>query len=125
MSSDGHSHHGLEEFLSSSSGNREQAEGSSGLLETTDYFGFAPEKAIFGSRGYSFADEAALYEQWDWYKTSANRIKKLGDTGSACDWWECSPCSNSSSDFCFVNSEGIAGISLASNTCGLAPFGCI
>ena len=98
---------------------------SSGLIETTDYFGLPPAKAVFGSASYSFSDEAALYEQWEWYKTSANRIKKLGDTGSAYSWWECSPYSGNSLYFCNVNSGGIASSNSASNTDGLAPFGCI
>ena len=97
---------------------------SSGLLETTDYFGLPPEKAIFGSNSYAFADEAVLYAQWDWYKTSANRIKKLGNTGSASGWWECSPKSGNSSYFCRV-SDGSADYSSAYNANGLAPFGCI
>lgn len=98
---------------------------SSGLLETTDYFGLPPEKAIFGSVTYSQTDEAALYTQWDWYKASTNRIKKLGDNGTADNWWECSPKPHNSSYFCFVSSNGGANYHLASYTNGLAPFGCI
>lgn len=98
---------------------------SSGLIETTDYFGLPPAKAAFGSNSYSFSDEAALYEQWEWYKTSTNRIKKLGDTGSAYSWWECSPRSGTSTYFCSVNSNGNAGSGVAGNINGLAPFGCI
>lgn len=98
---------------------------SSGLLETTDYFGFAPEKAVFGSNTYSFADEAALYAQWAWYQTSANRIKKLGESGSAGIWWECSPYSGNYSYFCSVGSGGNANYYGANYSYGLAPFGCI
>ena len=98
---------------------------SSGLLETTDYFGFAPEKAVFGSNTYSFADEAALYAQWAWYQTSANRIKKLGESGSAGDWWECSPSSGYNGSFCSVDSGGSASAGNANYADGLAPFGCI
>lgn len=98
---------------------------SSGLLETTDYFGFAPEKAVFGSNTYSFTDEAALYSQWAWYQTSANRIKKLGESGSANNWWECSPNSGNSKRFCDVDSGGYASNYYASISRGLAPFGCI
>lgn len=98
---------------------------SSGILETTDYFGLAPEKAIFGSATYSQTDEAELYTQWDWYKASTNRIKKLGDTGSAYIWWECSPYSGNSIYFCGVYSNGSAVSNGASSTYGLAPFGCI
>ena len=98
---------------------------SSGLLETTDYFGLAPEKAVFGSATCSYSDEAALYAQWKWYQTASNRIKKLGDTGSAYNWWECSPCSDASYSFCRVNSYGGAHYDYADYSFGLAPFGCI
>lgn len=98
---------------------------TSGLLETTDYFGLAPEYAIFGSRNSSFSDEAALYAQWDWYKTSANRIKKLGDAGSVSVWWECSPVSGYSYNFCRVDRDGSASSNSANYINGLAPFGCI
>lgn len=98
---------------------------SSGLLETIDYFGLAPEKAIFGSVTYAQTDESALYAQWDWYKTSTNRIKKLGDNGSNNVWWECSPRSQYWADFCRVHSDGAASSTSASDANGLAPFGCI
>lgn len=98
---------------------------SSGLLETTDYFGLAPEKAVFESATFSQFDEAALYAQWDWYKTSTNRIKKIGDNGSADRWWECSPRIDNSIDFCSVNSSGGASYNGAAYARGLSPFGCI
>lgn len=99
---------------------------TSGLLETTDYFGLAPERATLGSNVYSLPDEAVLYAQWDWYKTSSNRIKKLGDTGAFEGyWWECSARSNYTSYYCAVNGSGYASYSDADSTCGLAPFGCI
>lgn len=100
---------------------------TSGLLETTDYFGLAPEKAIFGSRTYSYADEDALYEQWSWYQTSWNRGKNLGDTNSPDDWWDCSPRSGDSSYFCYVNKYGETSIDYAAANYprGLSPFGCI
>ena len=98
---------------------------SSRILETTDYFGLAPEKAIFGRAIYSQIDEAALYAQWDWYKTSTNRIKKLGDNSSADYWWECSPGSGNSIIFCGVSSSGNESGDYANDASGLAPFGCI
>lgn len=98
---------------------------SSGLFETTDYFGLAPETAVFSGVIYSQADEGALYAQWNWYKTSTNRIKRLGDNGSADYWWECSPYSGGSDHFCNVSSYGGASYNGASYTSGLAPFGCI
>ena len=96
---------------------------TSGLLETNDYFALAPEKAIFGACTYSFSDEAALYSQWSWYQTSNNRIKTVN--GSAGYWWECSPYSGNSRNFCVVNSGGAASNYDAYAISGLAVFGCI
>ena len=45
---------------------RNGGKNSSGLVETIDYFGLAPEKVVLGYRTYGFADEAALYTQWEW-----------------------------------------------------------
>ena len=67
-------------------------------------------------------------EQWEWFKTPANRVKKLGDTGSACSWWERSPSSYPShvgQCFCYVHPDGAADTNYAMNLGGLAPFGCI
>ena len=98
---------------------------SSGLLETTDYFGLAPEKAVFGSTTYAQSDEAALYAQWDWYKTSTNRAKKIGNNGYTAYWWGCSNQSGQPSLFYAVNRDGNATNQLSHYTIGLAPFGCI
>ena len=90
-----------------------------------DYFTLAAEKEIFGSRTYSNATEANALTQFDYYKTSANRIKKQGDTGSAAYWWERSPYSDYSTYFCTVYSDGSANYNSASSTRLLAPVGCI
>jgi len=99
---------------------------SSGLQNAcSDYFGLTPEKCIFGSRSYSITDEANLFNQWEYYTTSSNRIKKLGKTGSTTSWWECSPSSGNSDRFCYVDYNGSAYGYIASGASGLAPFGCI
>ena len=96
---------------------------TSGLLTTQDYFGLAPEKAIFGSRKYSQTDEAALYSQWNWYATLINRIKIR--YGSTAIWWGCSPYPDDSDFFCAVDGSGGAFCRDAFAPSGLAPFGCI
>lgn len=94
---------------------------SSGTQETVDLFALAGEGEIFGSRTYAFADEVSAETQFEWYKTSANRVKKRN--GSASDWWERSASSGNSRYFCCVASNGGAGY--ISGSLGLAPFGCI
>lgn len=93
------------------------------LKESDDFFALRAEKEVFGAKTLSNAKEAAALEQIDWYKTAANR-KKLGN-GSAYPWWERSPHASNSAYFCSVASNGSADFNNATNTNGLAPFGCI
>ena len=101
--------------------------------ESVDYFALPAAKEVFGGSATSAGDATshsnltefnALF-QFDYYKTASNRVKKLGKTGSANYWWERSPRYNYSTDFCFVGSDGTANAHNASNSRGLAPFGCI
>ncbi len=45
-------------------------------------------------------------------------------SGTAYNWWERSPRSGNSNNFCNVNSDGTANNNNASNTRLIAPFGC-
>ena len=92
---------------------------SSGVEDTLDYCALPAEVEVFGSQTYSVAGEGT---QFKYYETSANRIKKAGDSGSALLWWERSPFSDDSTLFCSVNSDGSANYNGASKTLGLAPF---
>ena len=91
--------------------------------DSTDWFSLFSEKEVFGSTTYADSSAESKNSQLTWFKTSSNRIKKLN--GSARGWWERSPRSGSSSGFCGVTSSGNAGWYYASNSYGLAPFGCI
>lgn len=93
--------------------------------ETADYFALPAEKEIFGSATYSNSVEANALSQFTYYATASNRVKKLGNSGSASVWWERSPYSGGSSYFCRVYSGGSAYNSYASIAYGIAPFGCI
>lgn len=95
------------------------------LTESTDLFALTPAKCIFGTASYSHADEAALFNHWEWYQTTEHRIKKRGINGSAYYWWESSPRSGDAAIFCRVHDNGSAGYAGASYAYSLAPFGCI
>lgn len=95
------------------------------IINSVDYFAFASEKEVFGTTTYSNSTAEAENTQFEWYKTSANRIKLRSPGGSAYGWWERSPGSGYSSYFCLVNSGGSASCYNASNAYGLSPFGCI
>ena len=85
------------------------------------------EWEVFGTKSYADAGangaEASGAKQISYYATSSNRVKKRGHTGSAGGWWLRSP--YSSTVFCLVYSNGNAYNTSASNTGGVAPFGCI
>ena len=101
--------------------------------ESVDYFALPAAKEVFGGSAssagsntvYSNLTEFNALFQFDYYKTTSNRVKKLGKTGNASRWWERSPYYNYSADFCFVNSIGNANSDYASYASGLSPFGCI
>ena len=93
--------------------------------ESVDYFALPAEKEIFDSKFFSNETEFNALFQFDYYKTISNRIKKLGKTGSAGNWWERSPLYSASSGFCRVGSSGSANSNNARFPYGLAPFGCI
>lgn len=95
---------------------------SSGTQTTADYFALPVEIEVFGIRTISVEGEGS---QFKYYETSANRVKTLGEGGSATSWWERSANSGNSNRFCMVNSIGDTDVSYANNKNGLAPFGCI
>ena len=97
----------------------------SGVTESTDWFSLFSEKEVFGSTTYANATAEANNSQLTWFKTSSNRIKKLVINGSAYWWWERSPYSGNSNDFCIVTNSGNADWNYAYTSNGLAPFGCI
>ena len=98
---------------------------SSETRDSIDYFAIPAEKEIFGSNSYANSTAESSLSQFEYYKTSSNRVKKQGDSGSDVNWWERSPCSGYSSYFCYVTSYGSADYSFASRSLLLAPFGCI
>jgi len=98
---------------------------SSSQVASTDYFALFSEKEIFGSTTYANSSAESQNTQLDYYKTTSNRVKRLGVNGSARYWWQRSPRSGNSSYFCFVYTDGTADGTGASTSSGLAPFGCI
>ena len=98
---------------------------SSTTVTSTDYFALPSEKEVFGSVKYANSTAEASLTQFEYYKTSVNRIKKTGDSGSAVSWWERSPRSGDSICFCMGSYEGNADYLMASQKFLLSPFGVI
>ena len=78
------------------------------------------EIEIFGSTNYSVSGEGTRYA---YYKAGNSKIKKKG--GSANNWWERSPRSGKSTNFCTVHSNGSANYYTASNSYGVAFGFCV
>lgn len=78
------------------------------------------EVEIFGSTTYSFAGEGS---QYDWYKAGNTKVKKVN--GSAYAWWERSPRSNSTDNFCRVSSSGTATVAGANSNAGVSFGFCV
>ena len=104
------------------------ASGSSTItayITSTDYFALPAEMEVFGSVTYANQTVESNLTQFEYYKTSANRVKKAGDSGSANSWWERSLRSDKSGVFCQVFNDGSASSSPASFYRYFAPFGVI
>lgn len=97
---------------------------TSGLQTAVHKLALRAEYEVFGTRTYSFADEATALTQVDYYKTAINRNKKYGINGSVGDWWLRSSASRYSGIFCRVANDDPSN-SFADSNCGIAPFGCI
>lgn len=90
-----------------------------------NYFTFASRSEVFGGSNTSYTPTSEDTTQFEYYKTSSNRIKKQGDSGSANYWWLRSPFVNSTYYFCSVNGGGNLNNDSATDNYGLSPFGCV
>lgn len=88
-----------------------------------DYLALPAEKEVFGSNTRADSSIESQLFQFEWYKTSSNRIKKV--YGSNDWWWERSPYRSDTYAFCAVYSDGSADYTLADSSGGVSFFGCI
>lgn len=93
---------------------------SSGTQQTNDDLFLLSEIEIFGTTTYSVAGEGTQYE---WYKAGNSRIKKVN--GSAYYWWERSPYSGDTNNFCCVGSSGSANNYYANYSYGVSFGFCV
>lgn len=92
---------------------------------TTDTLFLLSEFEVFGKTTYAVETEAAGCTQYPIFTDNNSRIKKLGDTGSAGNWWLRSPHASSSTSFCRVSTDGSASNTTASSSGGLCFGFCI
>lgn len=94
---------------------------SNNITTTSDYCFLLSETEIFGTNSHSVGSTEGT--QYEYYKTSSNRIKQVN--GSNNHWWESSPSSSGTTFFCYVSTSGDASYSFASYAYGVAPCFCI
>ena len=63
--------------------------------------------------------------QFEWYKTTANQLKKLGDSGSKANYWTRSKQTYNNTNMCLINTNGVCTTTRPSSFLGLTMFGCI
>ena len=93
---------------------------SSGTETVSDSCFLLAEIEIFGSTTYSVSGEGTQYA---YYKAGNSKVKNKG--GSANIWWERSPNSGYSNNFCYVTSSGNANSSNANYSYGVAFGFCV
>ena len=103
-----------------------QGVGNGACTATEDDVFLLAEYEVFGTRKYASTQEPNYLKQYSYYSAGNSKIMyRHNATSTAAGWLERSPYRYISSGFCGVSSDGTASNSDASNSCGLAPFGCI
>lgn len=92
----------------------------SGLETTSDKLFLLSEIEVFGATQYSYAGEGKQYE---YYTAGNSTIKKVN--GSADYWWERSPRSGNTANFCRVSNAGDAYSNYASTSGGVSFGFCV
>ena len=109
---------------------------STELQTSLDWFALPAAKEIFGGSTATSVGSATAYSnltefnsidlfQFDWYKTTNNKIKKDPSSDSNIKWWERSPRGDMSQYFCSVTANGGYFGGLPRGTAGISLFGCI
>ena len=80
------------------------------------------EIELFGSTTHSASGEGSYVT---YYNSNTKRTKKKGHSGTASGWFERSPYSGGTTDFCYVGSDGGTGNIRANYSGGVAPFCCL
>ena len=92
------------------------------VTKSVDYLPLLAEYEIFGTRSYANSAEQNYQAQYQYYKNGNSKVKyRHSSTSSTAYWWERSPYYNSSSDFCYVDTNGSASTDSARYSYGLAP----
>ena len=90
------------------------------VTSTTDTLFLLAEFEVQGARSYANSKEKDYQQQYTYFANGNGKVFYKHDaTTTACGWWLRSVYATSSSDFCFVSTDGSAGFNVASYSYGV------
>ncbi len=97
--------------------------GNIALTSTQDEVFLLAEYEVFGVRNHASKQEPNYLKQYSYYSAGNSKIKyKHNATSAAAYWWERSPDSGGSSNFCIVSDNGsYSGALFAYDSYGVSP----
>ena len=99
-----------------------QGSGNGACTATEDDVFLLAEYEVFGKRTDASTQESNYLKQYSYYSAGNSKVKyKHNATSTAARWWERSPCSASSSGFCYVDTKGSASNYAAFFSYGVSP----
>ena len=93
------------------------------LTATEDDVFLLAEYEVFGTHSQASSQEPNYLKQYSYYSAGNSKVKyKHNDTSTAANWWERSPNSDNSNNFCRVTARGSASYETnAKDSIGVAP----
>ena len=99
-----------------------QGSGNGACTATEDDVFLLAEFEVFGSRAYASTQEPDYLKQYSYYSAGNSKVKyRHNATGTTAGWWERSPYSDGTSDFCYVLIGGRAETRGAYRCTGVSP----
>lgn len=96
--------------------------GDIALTATQDEVFLLAEYEIFGARSNASTQEPNYLKQYSYYSAGNSKVKyKYNATSSTAYWWERSPASGYSTNFCDVNINGSVNYFIAYYSYGVSP----
>ena len=96
--------------------------GDIALTSTQDEVFLLAEYEVFGSRTFASTQEPNYLKQYSYYSAGNSKVKyKHNATSTAAYWWERSPRSGNSNNFCYVYAGGSANSTNVYNSIGVSP----
>ena len=96
--------------------------GNIALTTTQDEVFLLAEYEIFGKQNRASTQESTYLKQYSYYSAGNSKVKyKHNATSAAANWWERSPHSGGSDNFCYVNSYGSGAATSSNYPLGVSP----